>query len=121
MSLLPENRLNHLEQSPRLFKTRLSLSNHQTPVPTWMFQLPGQFSIITVLELAFQSLLQDVLLTRSNSAQIKRFSGGSAAAGRTAAAWKICISLRDHALASETGEQPPEGVGTVILGFNSQI
>lgn len=37
----------------------------------------------------------------------------SAAANRTAAAWKICISLCDHTLASETGETPPEEVGIV--------
>lgn len=38
----------HLKRSPRLFKTRPTLSNHQTAAPMWReFQHSGQFSIVT--------------------------------------------------------------------------
>lgn len=63
----------------------------------------------------FQSLLLEVRwgLLEAVFHKWTFFLRGFGSCKRTAAAWKICISLCDHTLASESGETPPEELGVV--------
>lgn len=104
----------HLKRSPRLFKTRPTLSNHQTAAPMWReFQHSGQFSIVTAQHTRVTEPFTGSPVYQKQSSTNEKFWGDWAAANRTAAAWKIWISLCDHTLASQTGETPPEEEGIV--------
>lgn len=85
------------------------------------FQVSGEFSIFTAQRIRVPEPFtgSPLELTRGNPPQMRSFSGDSAAANRTAAAWKIFISLCDFTLAAESGETPPEEMGIVIFWFNN--